>query len=547
MEQARISEINGGAYFDSFGRKLVKIGNMNVNAGDVVWTDGRCIYGNIMHGNPARPHTFISGGVDGIPICSPKGFFLFDKRTAKVNKSYKLNADFQFLSFVNNEGNFYIAISDSKYPYNTGKWYKVTAKEYVEVGDYKMIMDGQVSSSGQLLTLLNGGNDGLYTNCKLTHAWPGWNQIAPQAQNEVMALARTLKKASGEGSECDNFGPSWRSSFLYGWSGRIYDDDTFYGVHENEIVGHTNIPWEYKISKDIKVVMAVGLTQNQQILYNKGSLSFFNPFWTARTGGYNNNGSGMRLAPNFIYDDEPKLIETWNQGSNYGNWCMIMRIEDPYIQAEPFKTQGGYGIIVFQRQEGLVANKDGGYNQVDISGRSLSNYASGNEKTTDEIVIERYNKMWRNTLQYPDENLGYGLQQIQEALIELTPDYIPGFGFHAKDNSQAYKKTRYIYDFPLNGSWECTYNGTNQTITGPGGSLYTGSVAKTAYIYKLKDNKKDNIHLILNGTNLMVNTNGKNYLCRNVYNTRIAYMPGIMGYVHQLQKLVQSLGGSLKG
>ena len=66
MYQTMISRVNGRVCFDSTGRQLVRIGNMNVNAGDAVWTDGRVIYGNEYPG--AEVPILFEGSFEGIPL-----------------------------------------------------------------------------------------------------------------------------------------------------------------------------------------------------------------------------------------------------------------------------------------------------------------------------------------------------------------------------------------------------------------------------------------------------------------------------------------------
>lgn len=46
MYRTIINNINGNTCTDENGSKLTRIGNMAINPGDVVWTDGVCIYGN---------------------------------------------------------------------------------------------------------------------------------------------------------------------------------------------------------------------------------------------------------------------------------------------------------------------------------------------------------------------------------------------------------------------------------------------------------------------------------------------------------------------
>ncbi len=54
MYRTRVTSVNGSKA-QADGRWLNIIGNKNVMAGDFVWTDGRCIYGNIQAGGEAAP------------------------------------------------------------------------------------------------------------------------------------------------------------------------------------------------------------------------------------------------------------------------------------------------------------------------------------------------------------------------------------------------------------------------------------------------------------------------------------------------------------
>ena len=67
MYRTVIANVMGKECRDEAGRTLTRIGNMPVRAGDAVWTDGRCIYGNELFGSDA-PMLFSEESLAGIPL-----------------------------------------------------------------------------------------------------------------------------------------------------------------------------------------------------------------------------------------------------------------------------------------------------------------------------------------------------------------------------------------------------------------------------------------------------------------------------------------------
>lgn len=65
MHQERVIAVSGSNVLAG-GRWLQAIGNQSIEAGDLVWTDGRCVYGNLAEGGEAAPVTI--GSEQRIPI-----------------------------------------------------------------------------------------------------------------------------------------------------------------------------------------------------------------------------------------------------------------------------------------------------------------------------------------------------------------------------------------------------------------------------------------------------------------------------------------------
>ena len=61
MKQVRVSAVNGRKV-QAAGKWLTTIGNRNISVGDLVWTDGKCVYG----------HSSTSGGAPTIIASKPE-------------------------------------------------------------------------------------------------------------------------------------------------------------------------------------------------------------------------------------------------------------------------------------------------------------------------------------------------------------------------------------------------------------------------------------------------------------------------------------------
>ena len=63
MRQVRVRSVGLGGIVDENGRHLVPIGNLQIKEGDMVWTDGRVVYGHV----PIRPTVNLPNDSPGIP------------------------------------------------------------------------------------------------------------------------------------------------------------------------------------------------------------------------------------------------------------------------------------------------------------------------------------------------------------------------------------------------------------------------------------------------------------------------------------------------
>lgn len=104
MYRTRVTSVNGSKA-QADGRWLNIIGNKNVMAGDFVWTDGRCIYGNIQAGGEAAP---IISSEPYVPL------FLWDGTRAVYHKG-------QIKQFAKGQRHNLMASQSSSFAFADGK------------------------------------------------------------------------------------------------------------------------------------------------------------------------------------------------------------------------------------------------------------------------------------------------------------------------------------------------------------------------------------------------------------------------------------------
>lgn len=103
MYRAKVETISGTKIFAG-GKWLQCIGNKNVNVGDYIWTDGRCVYGH--NQQPQQPLVITLPNEDeAIPIVIDRKTYIFHK-----NKLKYLNT----LSTTNQQIDYSLMINDTK-------------------------------------------------------------------------------------------------------------------------------------------------------------------------------------------------------------------------------------------------------------------------------------------------------------------------------------------------------------------------------------------------------------------------------------------------
>ena len=124
MYRARVEAVSG-LKVRAGGKWLTCIGNRNVKVGDLIWTDGRCVYG--YEQTPQQPFVITSDDC-GIPIIIDRNFYTYKNYL----KDEGVSSDEQFYCFSNDKrGNLYVS---------TDK--KILASNVKDGNFYYLIEDG---------------------------------------------------------------------------------------------------------------------------------------------------------------------------------------------------------------------------------------------------------------------------------------------------------------------------------------------------------------------------------------------------------------------
>lgn len=134
MKRVKVNAVNG-TMINADGKWLYCIGNIPVRVGDYIWTDGRCVYGNVMEAG--EPFIILnSENEKGIPLLArnlkPKYFGFFNRKKIKTIKRVNLqNCE----GLVNNKN----------------KCVLINKKDYGE--NFQGVLDAEISNNGDIYLL----------------------------------------------------------------------------------------------------------------------------------------------------------------------------------------------------------------------------------------------------------------------------------------------------------------------------------------------------------------------------------------------------------
>ena len=282
MRQVRVTNVQGRNVFAD-GRWLISIGNRTVRPGDIVWTDGRCVYGNQAE-----------GGMDCVPIVPvPAGIPIFyrDGRHGYFSK-----------------GALHGAGSGKEYPRMLND-----QKEYRFFDSYE-ILDAEYDDEGNLYTL-EGGSVG-YNFQIMDYVRAGACRLARNGETLVKFdllpyLKRQLQKAQADADSLigpvagDNPGASSRTEFAQcGMANGKVDKNGNYVVVLDTLTDAQHEEWAYYTIEypwplggaDTYIMQSFGRASYQQrsLLTATGEQVYMEGKWTStavygETSSYQNS------------------------------------------------------------------------------------------------------------------------------------------------------------------------------------------------------------------------------------------------------------------
>lgn len=154
MYRARVEKISGKKIYAG-GKWLQCIGNKNFHVGELVYTDGRCAYGNFLEAQ--QPLVITASPEEGIPIVTTNPLFTFYKGKLKLIDKENTRSGF----FINNKNKSYF-IEDAYtfppdeyvYQYNDNWGTKI---EEEQACDLEGVLAANVDKAGNLFIIYIDG------------------------------------------------------------------------------------------------------------------------------------------------------------------------------------------------------------------------------------------------------------------------------------------------------------------------------------------------------------------------------------------------------
>ena len=505
MYQTMISSVNGKLCTDERGRTLERIGNMNVHAGDAVWTDGRVVYGNEFSG--AGELLLLGGNKGGgIPVAFGKQFYILSTKDGKIKKRFTINSDAEIVGFVNDEKSAFVEVTSDGG--KTFDWYDVMAGTLVYAADERAA-DAQVetvleehgeteesavsketdeseSVASCLLTLEVGDivgykekkNIGLYKSGSLAVPLPTANEVAGAGLDMLLAEA----------------GSSDGSAYIQGHSGRITKGGNFYTTLAN-FSGHAKYQGpEIQLSSHAAVRLVATMDAQGRAYTENGAL-----VWAQFSTNIQNLGA-PRVNHGYVNETAAdEVIPVLHGVGAVTTWV------DPYLK---------------------------------LSAPILILITSGDKFETafpfEKEMYESEEQYWAASGQcilMPD-----GSQFIKKKGDELLGGYVkPRSVYFYYTNTTANDTSTYRDRFPLNDDFVSSKNGDKWSITDGGKEVCNvSSDFRRASLYRLRDGG----YLLQNGSTANKIFGGRmGFICGS-RNYRFCHMPDAEGVFKRLSKLI---------
>ena len=205
MKQVRVTAVNGRKV-QAAGKWLTTIGNRTVSVGDLVWTDGKCVYGH--SADTGGDSAVMSAALSGIPLLKYPNKYLYYRKGKIENFGegdrhfFMLNQGNRIAFFEDVEGRPYDADMDSQ-----GNVYSLHARQiYADWDAYPSIAFKQ----GEIVVKRNGE---VFSECNIE---PFIYPIVDEAMN----IAETSLDSHTSGEDHVD-ATTMREFFSMFWNGHI--------------------------------------------------------------------------------------------------------------------------------------------------------------------------------------------------------------------------------------------------------------------------------------------------------------------------------------
>ena len=168
MYRARVQAISGTKIFAD-GKWLKCIGNKTFHVGELIWTDGRCVYGN--HVIPQQPLVITAQEQEGIPLIfretqkKYEDYFTFLKRPKQISPPETLSTAGKIKFMINDDKRNVMVVKDEyRNDYDDSERYETIIAANLYRGDlYTLVYSFVEEDSRPIPIRISGGERG--TDC----------------------------------------------------------------------------------------------------------------------------------------------------------------------------------------------------------------------------------------------------------------------------------------------------------------------------------------------------------------------------------------------
>ena len=339
MYRARVQAVSGTKVFAD-GKCLQCIGNKTFHVGELIYTDGRCAYGNWQI--PQQPLVITPPNVEEVPILSGKNLYSFAngklKLVVELEKAYQLMIN-------DTKGNVYV------YDEKTGSKIIDNTKERLE--------NANIDKAGNMYYLTRLGEfDGIYDyagDIRLLKNKKEFNSFSLISATELQLNTVTQPPHVRSQWEADYEEYDYIITGAYLYSNLIENENNWHFIYElstakgwEDPAGRKNendtLTLNY-LSQGKKIILAEALSEKRRLLdYNRYEYNHYDA---------NYNSAKILLHNGYYYEITPHPLTKWYETG----------LKNTFYYKTFFTPSGKkiFEIIGYARSPALISRVRGGY------------------------------------------------------------------------------------------------------------------------------------------------------------------------------------------